>query len=451
MISNIAIVDLLLTITAGLFSILWGIFIYLSLKESEPRAAGIFFLSGALFLLLYLLVLFTDNQHLKWLLLVVPYLPVFILLIPVGGPAPDTETFKGNRIDERDIMFSRRLLEEGTEDYNNYYSKYPERKQADDETRARPGFLSERSLFYDPLLFAAADASFETVKALAPEIDGPVSDKKISVSSDKVTGFIKKWGKMLGTINVGITPLRDYHLYSHRGRDHNYGTPVDNDHKFAIAFTVEMSRYMMDRAPKGPAIMESARKYMDAGAIAVQIAWFIRNLGYEARAHIDGNYEVVCPLVARDAGLGEIGRMGLLMTPAHGPRVRLGVVTTNLKLDPDKQKQDPTLIDFCNKCRKCATVCPSQSISYTGREIIDEKKRWQINQESCYDYWCSSGTDCGRCISVCPYAHPDNLLHRIVRYGIKRSAIFLKLAVPIDDLFYGKNPGPKELPDWMRL
>ena len=50
-----------------------------------------------------------------------------------------------------------------------------------------------------------------------------------------------------------------------------------------------------------------------------------------ARAHIDGNYQVIAPLVARDAGLGTIGRMGLLMTPELGPRVRLAVVTTRAR------------------------------------------------------------------------------------------------------------------------
>ena len=51
----------------------------------------------------------------------------------------------------------------------------------------------------------------------------------------------------------------------------------------------------------------------------VQLAAAIRDLGYPARAHIDGNYRVIAPLVARDAGLGEIGRMGLLMTPRWVP------------------------------------------------------------------------------------------------------------------------------------
>ena len=82
--------------------------------------------------------------------------------------------------------------------------------------------------------------------------------------------------------------------------------------------------------------MESARRYLDSGAIAVQLALFLKGIGYRARAHIDGNYRVVCPLVARDAGLGEIGRMGILMTPALGPRVRIAVVTTDFPLVPDR-------------------------------------------------------------------------------------------------------------------
>jgi len=51
--------------------------------------------------------------------------------------------------------------------------------------------------------------------------------------------------------------------------------------------------------PNAPAVMESAQQYLAAGAIGIQLAEFIRKLGHPARAHIDGNYEVVCPLVAK--------------------------------------------------------------------------------------------------------------------------------------------------------
>jgi reductive dehalogenase len=248
---------------------------------------------------------------------------------------------------------------------------------------------------------------------------------------------------------VGITELRDYHLYSHLGRNEPYGQPVDLNHSYAIALTVEMDKHMIDRAPYGPIVMESAQQYLVSGAIAVQIAEFIHALGYPARAHIDGNYRVVCPLVARDAGLGEIGRIGLLMTPELGPRVRLAVVTTDLPLISDERSRDHSVMDFCTKCQKCALVCPSRAISFDDRTEIDGVQRWQIDSEACFTYWCSVGTDCGRCVRACPYSHPNNALHNLVRLGVRSSPLFRTIAAKMDDLFYGRIPAPFALPGWM--
>jgi reductive dehalogenase len=207
---------------------------------------------------------------------------------------------------------------------------------------------------------------------------------------------------------------------------------------------------MLDYAPHGPAIMESAQQYLNAGGIAIQIAEFIHALGYPARAHLDGNYRVVCPLVARDAGLGEIGRMGLLMTPELGPRVRLAVVTTDLPLIPDSRRRDPSVIEFCTRCKKCAVACPSRAISFDDRHEIDGVKRWQINSEACFTYWCTVGTDCGRCVRACPYAHPNNILHNSVRFGVRRFPLFRRAAIKLDDWLYGRNPAPLPPPVWMK-
>jgi reductive dehalogenase len=206
---------------------------------------------------------------------------------------------------------------------------------------------------------------------------------------------------------------------------------------------------MVDRAPRGPIVMESARQYLRSGFIAVQVADIIRSLGYEARAHIDGNYHVVCPLIARDAGLGEIGRMGLLMTPEVGPRVRISVVTTSLPLRPDPPRFDNTIIEFCTRCRKCAAVCPGRAIPFDDRAEIDGVKRWKINAEECFTFWCTSGTDCGRCVSVCPYAHPKNHFHDLIRSGVRRSRLFREVALLMDNIFYGEKPVPLPVPEWM--
>jgi reductive dehalogenase len=448
---SMPVADLLLVITTLFFLAVLFSFGMISLKEKEVKAAGIFILAGLLFSGLAIMIGVFGGVGLKWLFVLFPFFLVIVLFLPVGSKSGDGDMIPSGRIDERDVMFSRRLLKEGTQRYETYYSKFPEKKLKDDRFREKPGLLSKNTSYYDPMIFAAADAGFQTVEALATEIDGKASREKVNISGEKLSLFLKNWGKQLGTTSVGITNVKDYHLYSYRGRNHNYNKAVEHEHAFAIAFTVEMDKNNMDTAPKGPTVMESACKYMDAGSIAVQMAWFIRNLGFEARAHIDGNYEVVCPLVARDAGLGEIGRMGLLMTPDLGPRVRIGVVTTNMELKTDKRIPDFSVIDFCERCKKCAVVCPSQSISTSNRQIINGIKRWQINQESCYDFWCSAGTDCGRCVAVCPYSHPDNILHKLVRFGIKHSVLFRMIAAPLDDLFYGKIPKSKPVPEWMKV
>jgi reductive dehalogenase len=204
-----------------------------------------------------------------------------------------------------------------------------------------------------------------------------------------------------------------------------------------------MDYELTNAAPYPPETVETGHQYVEAARVSVQLAAAIRYLGFPARAHIDGNYRVIAPLVARDAGLGEIGRMGLLMTPRLGPRVRVGVVTTDLPLIPDGYHPDASVLDFCRICKKCAINCPSQSIPFTDREIDNGVLRWKINPESCYHYWTVVGTDCGKCMAVCPYSHPDNWIHNLVRWGNARSGLFRRAALFMDDFFYGKTPSSR--------
>jgi reductive dehalogenase len=373
-----------------------------------------------------------------------------ILFLPIRGNKIEND-IPLNRIDERDTMFSRNELKEDSEQFEKYYENNPEKKILDDKFRKRPGLLKPGSTQYNPFHFAAADSSFETIGMLHAMVDGKSSANPINVKVDEITEFIKKWSLKIGAENCGVTELQDYHLYTTGGRGERYGKPVINNHAYAIAFTTEMDKTMIHSAPTGSIVMESGQQYLDSGTVAIQVAKFIQNLGYSARAHIDGNYHVVCPLVARDAGLGEIGRMGLLMTPQLGPRVRISVVTTDLPLLIDKRTPDYSVTDFCMMCKKCALACPSKAISFEDKEEIDGVRRWQINSEACFTLWSTYGTDCGRCVAVCPYSHPDNLFHNFIRFGISNSKIFRWFAVIMDDAIYGKKPPTAELPDWMQI
>jgi len=436
--------------SVALVTLLWAAVV--SWREDEHRAARRLLTLAIIVPAPFLaagFASFSGKTIAELVLVAVPVALAAAFLIPTRRILYDDDDTPRARIDERDIMFSRRLLEPGTERFRAYYAAHPEHRAPDDAFRAKPGLLAKGSTAYDPHLFSAADASFWTIERLRPFVGGDAAPERVPTDAEAVTTFIKAWARKLGAVSVGVTELREYHIYTHVGRGPDYGERVALTHRFAVALTVEMDKGMLDSAPLGPTVMESAQQYVACGVIAVQIADYVRRLGFAARAHIDGNYRVICPLVARDAGLGEIGRMGLLMTPELGPRVRIAVVTTDLPLVPDVRRHDHTVIDFCTHCRKCAAVCPSHAIPEGERTAIDGVRRWRIDSEACYTFWCQVGTDCARCMAVCPYSHPDNLLHRLVRRGVRNSAAFRRAAVWGDDFLYGACPSPVETPAWM--
>jgi len=154
--------------------------------------------------------------------------------------------------------------------------------------------------------------------------------------------------------------------------------------------------------------------------------------------------------IAVDAGLGELGRLGLLISPAFGPRVRLTVVTTNAPL-----AQDPPVsfgaAAFCEICKKCADGCPANAISKGAPETVAGVRKWQSRDDTCYRHWRTVGTDCALCLRVCPFSHPKNPVHNLVRWAIRRNGLTRRLALWGDDLCYGRQPTKKSpCPDWVR-
>ena len=205
---------------------------------------------------------------------------------------------------------------------------------------------------------------------------------------------------------------------------------------------------MIRHAPDSATTTETALKYFEVGKVAMLVARYINLLGYEARAHVDGNYRVICGPIAVDAGLGEMGRLGLLMTPQFGPRLRLSVVTTDLPLTQD-QPIHFGVQHFCDVCRKCASNCPSQAIATGNKAVYRGVEKWQSDQERCYRFWRVQGSDCSICIKVCPYSHPSTPLHNLVRWAIRHNRLARRVALWGDDLFYGRRPAERfELPNW---
>ncbi len=318
--------------------ILLGWFGVVSLREGEKRAARVFAAAAFTAATPLIAVAFLPKPFPHVVLFGYAVIGLIVglrCLIPLhrsmvpGGNA-------SRRVDERDIMFARGRLRPDSPEFDAYYQMRPENLSSDNHTRSLPGLLSPDAEKAEPLAFAAAEACFNITEALRDRVDGEVAPERSGDRTPQAwTEALKELALVWGAVDVGVAELEPAHVYTHIGRGTGeWGSEIRLDHRWALAFTVEMDHQAVAHAPDAPVVAESARQYVESAKIAIQLASVIRNHGWPARAHTDGNYRVIAPLVARAAGLGEIGRMGLLMTPRLGPRVRIGVVSTDLPLVP---------------------------------------------------------------------------------------------------------------------
>jgi len=299
------------------------------------------------------------------------------------------------RFDERDTIFSRMELVPGSDRFNDYYKEHPEKDSVDRAFReAPPGEFSHHILENQFI-----DETFGLLAEMRQFARGPVAKELSDIVPEEAAVFLKNNALKQGAALSGITESRKKLFYSVRGRGTRYGMLVDQFLPRILVFVFEMDREEIRQAPEPRQSAEVVRTYLKAAAVALSAARFIRSLGWEAVAHIDGETEVVLPPSAAAAGLGEIGRHGLLVTKKYGSRVRISAVTTNLLLPVDEAAPivPKGLSAFCDSCGKCVAACPASAISA-------DASGQNVNHEACFSTWKRFGTDCGICLAVCPFS-----------------------------------------------
>ena len=260
---------------------------------------------------------------------------------------------------------------------------------------------------------------------------------------EEMTQIIKKAAVYMGASAVGICSLDRRWIYSHRfdprTAEH---TPIDDipeGFEYAVVMIHEMDYTLMKTAPAYGENAATGRGYSMMAYAASSMAHFIRDLGYQAIP--SGNDTALSIPMAIDAGLGEIGRNGLLITPCFGPRVRISKVLTNLTLVPDTPIEIGVR-KMCEVCGKCAKACPGQAISFDdptteGPTLSNNHGiyKWYINPEKCFQFWVRNKGDCANCIRVCVFNKPDSPLHRFVRWHVSHLPQFDNIYLWMDDLF----------------
>lgn len=145
--------------------------------------------------------------------------------------------------------------------------------------------------------------------------------------------------------------------------------------------------------------------------IALSMAKRVQEMGFKAypipasqtinQTRLEGAFSH--KLAAHLSGLGWIGKSCLLITPDHGPRVRLATVLTDMPLQPGEP-----LASCCGDCRQCVDICPAKA--FTGVPFNPSEPRdVRFKANLCNEYigrrtrLLGEGI-CGLCVYVCPQA-----------------------------------------------
>ena len=193
------------------------------------------------------------------------------------------------------------------------------------------------------------------------------------------------------------------------GIRHNFYFADDilNDIPHGISIGYRLSGKILDTIKDSPTAIYSfhyKRVNILLDETALKVSAFIHAKGFNAlpipaSQVIDWEgqkAQVSHKLVAQKAGLGWIGRSGLLINPKYGAQVRYATILTDIPLETGAELRECS----CGICSDCINVCPARAIKDKGEglklndclALLKEfSKRPNIGQFIC-----------GICVKACP-------------------------------------------------
>ena len=384
---------------------------------------------------------------------------------PTYEKRPFRDSHKLERFDYRKAAFEIEALKEEAFGGKSWYEAMAEtqvkkaRKNMTGYTHLdwaldQASWASYNTAFYDDPANPASLLSWDSlIGQLHPEL------KPWQASPDENNHYIKKAAHFLGSGPAGVAAVNERWFYSHCALP-GYPRVIFSDGikrperteevcripkamNQVIVMTVPTDGMILKYTPTTTGGLSHSHGYSRMMEMAGKMAEFIRLLGYNAIPTVDCLSNIVPQAI--DAGLGELGRNGLLVNPELGQNLRITTVVTDMPLATDRPIEFG-VAEFCKTCKKCAELCPSESIPKgddTTYEVACPSnnpgmKKYYVNTWSCLKFWVNSGGGCGNCIAVCPYSKPGTWIHDIVKGVSSKTRLFNWTFAKLDDaLGYG--------------
>jgi reductive dehalogenase len=378
------------------------------------------------------------------------------------------------RIDASLVSGFRDELVPGTPEWDSFYSLHPELEEIHAKSKRIADKQFAKRIEADPVNARVPAATFygQLLMGFSNFLDGEYKppqhlpgvawgmaspEDPVNVSPEEMSKKIKGFGLYLGVARVRIAKANPDWLYSNYPMEHatsseNLAPNIDEamaKYKYIICLAVPQNMDMLStRGDSNLQAAEQGRVYALCGLISDMIAHYIRSLGWSARSLPPGPQPYLIVPTFVDAGIGEIGRCGFVVSKEVGNNFRPGAIATDMPLVPDKPV-DFGVQDFCEKCLLCAEFCPCGAIPKGGRTVNRGIKSWWVDSDLCRRYWDSSGVCCSNCQVVCPWSHSSNWFHNIMRQTMEKAPFLRRFMIGADKIFYRYRFNPE--PEWLTI
>ena len=278
----------------------------------------------------------------------------------------------------------------------------------------------------------------------------PAPTGRPETSPEEASKIVRKAAALFGADQVGFAELDRRWVYSHyfdeeTKKDYpikfsdeegyeQYHQPmrledgtrvIPKEMKYVVVMLHEWGKDL-DGTEHAPTLLTeglSTLAYARMAPTLWMVAEFIRGLGYNAIPA--ANDTALSIPLAVDAGLGQVGRHGLLINPKVGARCRISKILTDLPLDP-AGAVDSGITEFCNACLKCVPKCGTKAITTGERsfEPLDESNAagvlsWKVDAKKCMTFQNRVGSTCSTCVRRCAWTKPPNRMYAIPRFFIR--------------------------------
>ncbi|HET6509951.1 MAG TPA: 4Fe-4S dicluster domain-containing protein [Baekduia sp.] len=235
------------------------------------------------------------------------------------------------------------------------------------------------------------------LRALHRAADALTAGEPLVTDPDELATLVRDEARRIGISDVGFTAADPKYTFG------EYPAPEPDD--TIIVCVMEQDWAATQTAPSSKAERAAFRSYGELFPKVAALVEYLKGLGYETRSTDAFSLEGIAIHYGVQAGLGQLGLNGQLLTRVSGSRSRIALITTKAPIRHGAPV-DHGIPALCDACQLCVRRCPPGAIPKTRRDKRGVLKA-AIKPERCFPILAQTH-GCAVCIKVCP----------VQRYGL---------------------------------